>query len=337
MTFAVSSLLVGWLLWQGSSDGRRRRGRCTVQQSPSSSLESEESSSSAVFHPPLSSCSICVLQPSGDNPHLSSVSQRLSQELALPTFTLPELEQQSSLLLPLPYAYALVVHPLDEDYAIGIQALQAKGKKRQRLELQGTPWYVDYYWTNQHRRGDDLLRQAVGNVQQKRVVDLTAGWGQDAWLLAQAGAAHVTLVERNPVVATLLNDALRRAADAAVQMSVRVGDGVDVAQDIMRHEQTTVDLVYLDPMFPVRKKSAAVKKNMQILHALLGSQEIVNNEQARLAQEAVLLQRALDLARQRVVVKRPIHAPSLGGDNTPSYQVRGSINRWDVYIKNAVE
>ena len=76
---------------------------------------------------------------------------------------------------------------------------------------------------------------------------------------------------------------------------------------------------------------------MQILHALLGSQEIVNNEQARLAQEAVLLQRALDLARQRVVVKRPIHAPSLGGENTPSYQVRGSINRWDVYIKNAVE
>ena len=33
------------------------------------------------------------------------------------------------------------------------------------------------------------------------------------------------------------------------------------------------DVCYLDPMFPPRTRSEAVKKDMQILHSLLGSNE----------------------------------------------------------------
>ncbi|KAG7365494.1 SAM-dependent methyltransferase [Nitzschia inconspicua] len=126
-------------------------------------------------------------------------------------------------------------------------------------------------------------------------------------------------------------------------------------------------VVYLDPMFPPRRKSAAVKKGMAILHELLETQQTsssssCNNEQERLEEEAELFQLAWDVADLRVVVKRPLKAPPIlttnnnnyliGKQSTtdsrttndptrrqqlptkPSYTIKGSINRWDVYVKN---
>ncbi|MDR0440248.1 MAG: class I SAM-dependent methyltransferase, partial [Candidatus Accumulibacter sp.] len=48
-----------------------------------------------------------------------------------------------------------------------------------------------------------------------RILDATAGCGYDAFVLAGLGC-EITLIERNPLVAALLEDGLRRAlADAA--------------------------------------------------------------------------------------------------------------------------
>jgi 16S rRNA G966 N2-methylase RsmD len=275
-------------------------------------------------------------------------------------------------------SHALVVedYPMDyedkeQQYAIGLQSLQvkpergSKKQKQQRLIKQGKPWFVEFT-TSTKRKGNDLLTKAVSPCN-CHVVDLTAGWGQDAWQFIQAGkATYVTMVERNPIVATLVRDGLRRLSIAQSSNNIlhlREGDGIQVATEMMTTRQNTtttttddhplppaVDIVYLDPMFPTRTKSAAVKKPMQILHALLDTQnensssatENDNVLQQRLLQEQTLLQTALRLAHQRVVVKRPIHAPYLGtttsGTETtttypykPSYQIHGSINRWDVY------
>jgi hypothetical protein len=128
------------------------------------------------------------------------------------------------------------------------------------------------------------------------------------------------------------------------------------------------DVIYLDPMFPPRQKSAAVKKGMKLLQELLETQQHSTTtkvlkgtvgdgiddlcqkfESNRLDDEAELLQTALDCARVRVVVKRPIKAPPLGlecsgsgGEESrdgrrkvipkPSYDLKGSINRFDVYV-----
>ena len=90
-----------------------------------------------------------------------------------------------------------------------------------------------------------------------------------------------------------------------------------------------------------RKKSASVKKNMQLLHGLLGSQEV--GLDARLKQEQELLLSSFEAARQRVVVKRPKSAPELGRESSsaysyvgpaPAYAFDGPVNRWDVYIKS---
>jgi hypothetical protein len=89
-----------------------------------------------------------------------------------------------------------------------------------------------------------------------------------------------------------------------------------------------------------RKKSASVKKNMQILHGLLGSQDVELDE--RLKQEQDLLLLSLEATRQRVVVKRPKNAPTLGRESSsapsyatpnPMYALDGPVSRWDVYAK----
>src|SRR5690606_6881060 len=63
------------------------------------------------------------------------------------------------------------------------------------------------------------------------------------------------------------------------------------------------DVVYLDPMYPQRRKQALVKKEMRLLRRLVGDD----------GDAPELLAAALEAARRRVVVKRPRGAPSLRG------------------------
>ena len=154
-------------------------------------------------------------------------------------------------------------------------------------------------------------------------VDATAGLGKDAFLLAAAGF-RVRLCERNPVVAALLADALRRAADdpalagVAGRMEIAGGDGVSE----LRALAAPPDVVYLDPMFPARSKSAAVKKKFQLLHRL-------ERPCSEREQEA-LLQAALAAAPRKVVVKRPPKEAPLAGA-APSYSLSGKAVRYDVF------
>ena len=90
-------------------------------------------------------------------------------------------------------------------------------------------------------------------------------------------------------------------------------------------------------MFPPRKKSAAVKKNMQILHGLLQTQQTdAAGSTPSMEEECDLLEAAIGAAKSRVIVKRPIKAALLGDSATseapirPSHSVCGSVKRWDV-------
>ncbi|MDP2105284.1 MAG: class I SAM-dependent methyltransferase, partial [Desulfobulbaceae bacterium] len=81
------------------------------------------------------------------------------------------------------------------------------------------------------------------------------------------------------------------------------------------------EVVYLDPMYPHRTKSALVKKEMRILRLLVGDDPDAPK----------LLAAALACARERVVVKRPIKAEPITGP-TPSMAIIGKTGRFDVYL-----
>ncbi|AZQ12580.1 Ribosomal RNA small subunit methyltransferase J [Shewanella khirikhana] len=159
------------------------------------------------------------------------------------------------------------------------------------------------------------------------VVDGTAGLGRDAFVLASLGC-NVLLIERHPVVAALLEDGLRRAyLDAEIgpwmaqRMQLVHGSSLD-ALDNLQHQP---DVVYLDPMYPHRDKSALVKKEMRVFQSLVGADTDADG----------LLQPALKLAQKRVVVKRPDYAEDLDGIK-PSTRIETKKNRFDVYVKAAM-
>lgn len=153
-------------------------------------------------------------------------------------------------------------------------------------------------------------------------VDATAGLGEDSFLLAAAGF-EVLLFERDPVIAALLADALERArrASATAEIAARMTLAGSDSTEGLRHLDRAPDVVYLDPMFPERRKSAAVKKKFQLLHHL-----------ERPCDDAdALMDAALAAHPKKIVVKRPVKGPHLAGVK-PSYGLAGKAVRYDVIV-----
>lgn len=201
--------------------------------------------------------------------------------------------------------------PQDVQYGLRVAA---SGLEIVDLHKKQRPVRVDFHQLNAERSGGDLTK-AVNTRVHKTVLDATGGLGRDAFTLARAGC-KVTVLEKNPIIHALLEDGLQRAQDLeAVQRMTLIH--ADSMQALRNHQP---EVVYLDPMYPARKKDALPKLEMQVFHALLGAEQ---NEQE-------LLQVALEQARKRVVVKRPIHAPVI---QPASLQFKGKTTRFDVYLK----
>ena len=169
--------------------------------------------------------------------------------------------------------------------------------------------------------GQELLIRAIGGRNQ-RVLDGTGGFGRDALLMARAGF-RVSVCERHPVIHALLEDALQRAArDSRLAADVDRIDlhCADAAAHLRDAPSCSYDVIYLDPMFPERGKSAEVRKEQRLLQQLAGSDPDARE----------LAQLARHHARGRVVVKRPRSAPEvLPGVHTA---LRGRKIRFDVYL-----
>jgi 16S rRNA (guanine1516-N2)-methyltransferase len=173
----------------------------------------------------------------------------------------------------------------------------------------------------------ELLVRAAGikTAAQPTVLDGTGGLGRDSFILAAAGC-RVHIFEQQQIVAALLADGLKRARqhpdtrEIARRIRLTTGDTL-AALLAMQHTGQQVDVVYLDPMFPARRKSARVKKELQILQMLA-----VNS-----TPHEQLLEAALASAGNRVVVKRPRKAPPLTS-RSPSHSLSGKTIRFDVYI-----
>lgn len=156
----------------------------------------------------------------------------------------------------------------------------------------------------------------------KTVIDATAGLGEDSLLLAAAGFS-VRLFESDPVIAALLRDALRRAgrlpelSDIVGRMCFAEADSLKMLPELPEAPA----VVFLDPMFPERQKSALVKKKFQLLQQL---ERPCDDGEA-------LLQAALAARPGRIVIKRPLKGPFLGGIR-PGYSLAGKAIRYDCIV-----
>lgn len=186
--------------------------------------------------------------------------------------------------------------------------------------------HIELSGTGLRRRGSGestpLLVRALGlDRGVKHVIDATAGYGRDAALLAARGA-RVVLIERHPLLARALQEALARLRELgdpiAERLSIRPGDACRQLRELPDAELP--DAVYLDPMFPVTGKTALPSQSLQLLRELLHDEP---------TDAAELLALARRVARRRVVVKRPIKAAPLAEGRIA--KLVGQQLRFDVY------
>lgn len=243
-------------------------------------------------------------------PELSAAAAKMAQRFGLP---LADNEQ--------PFALEL-----------SAQGLQLRWREQPKT----SPLLPDFI------RGKQAWRRQAGGMRQEAIVralgiakghrpsilDATAGLGRDAMILAHAGC-EVRLLERHPAIHALLTNAVERAAQdpqarrwITTQVQILPCGSLLDSEPLQSLLEEPPMAIYLDPMFPHRDKSAQVKKDMQMLQHLVGADPDADH----------LLPAALALATHRVVVKRPIRAPVLGG-HQPNNQVSGKKHRFDIYNK----
>lgn len=169
----------------------------------------------------------------------------------------------------------------------------------------------------------DLLAQAVGK-KTVSIVDATTGWAQDSLALFRMGY-QVICIERSPVMAALIQDGFQRLAQKdwvqkrqLTPPKLLMGNAIELLANL----PDKPDCIYLDPMFPQkRKQSAATRKSMAILRDILGDD----------LDSQTLFDAAWAATGKRVVVKSPDYAEPLGGK--PSESLQGKLLRYDVYLK----
>ena len=180
----------------------------------------------------------------------------------------------------------------------GLSLCRAGEKGRVKVDFSGG--------AAQYRRtkgGGELIAKAVNHTARPTVWDATGGLGRDSFVLASLGLS-VHAFEQNPAVACLLSDGLTRAlqdggiSDIAQRITLHFGDACALMPELAL-QAGRPDVVYLDPMYPERQKSAAVK--------------------------------ARTVARKRIVVKRPRLGVFLNAEE-PAYQYAGKSTRFDVYL-----
>ncbi len=152
-----------------------------------------------------------------------------------------------------------------------------------------------------------------------KIIDATAGWGRDAAILASFGA-EVLMLERHPVMASLLSDALLRQTESdrqQLRLMLQSGNAYSYLSSLTTDAYP--DVIYIDPMHPERSKSALVKKEMQALQQIIGADK----------DALELIQLAITRTKQKVVVKWPQKIKPLLPANAT---VEGKTVRFDIYF-----
>lgn len=164
----------------------------------------------------------------------------------------------------------------------------------------------------------ELLSKALGGGKHGlKVLDLSAGLAIDSVFLAELGY-EVTALERNPLIYLCLQTAIAQSPDLKIKFHF------SDAKDFLKSKKPEADVVYFDPMFPEKEKSALPRQEMVFFKALVGADEDASE----------VLELALKLRGiKRVVVKRPLKAVPLKAK--PSGNLKGKLIRFDIYGVNS--
>ena len=262
-------------------------------------------------------------EPSSTTSHQA---EKLAQQTGLPFSNTHDIEDQD-LVENYDFVLQVITDP-EHDYRILLKDLHSKASP---IDVDFSEGYLAHRRQFGGGRRQPLAR-AVGIKPGRTlsVIDATAGLARDAFVLACLGC-KVTMVERSAVLASLVSDAIRRAStDPTLEammkdmFEINIGNSIEfITRHSQTHDRPEIDVIYMDPMYPHRQKSALVKKEMRIIRQLVGDDD----------DSSELLECARTHARARVVVKRPRIAPPVG-QQKPSLSIESKNTRYDIYLCN---
>lgn len=161
------------------------------------------------------------------------------------------------------------------------------------------------------------------------VVEATTGLGGDLIKLLKLGC-EVVAIEGSPVIFALLMDGWRRAnldprwvQGGGSRSRLQFGQAEEVLLQLAPLER---EVIFLDPMYPEKSKTALSKGEMQVLQDLFADETDRSSD---------LFAAAHALATKRVVMKRPRRGPK--ASQKPDLEFLGASTRYDVWLKNSVE
>ena len=156
---------------------------------------------------------------------------------------------------------------------------------------EGKPFSLDFSKLQSLFKGQPLAK-AIGYKDQEkiRVLDVTAGWGQDAFLMARLGC-QVIAIESHPLVFAFLIDAIsKKDLKRPNSLEFILDNSLNYLKNIKDEDKP--DVIYIDPMF--KDKKSLSRKPLKILENLVGETKDADD----------LFQLSLTKAMKRVVVKR---------------------------------
>ncbi len=190
------------------------------------------------------------------------------------------------------------------------------------------PVFIDFldekFFKRQQQSGfSQHLARACGINKNNKpfIIDATTGLATDAFILASLGC-EIICVERNALLVELITDALERAKKIIPETIAHITLVHDDAKNFLKNTSHKPNIIYLDPMYPHRNKSALVKKEMRILRELVGNDEDASE----------LFAIAFATTKNRVVVKRHRLANAIV-EKKPTFSLVGKNCRFDVYEK----
>lgn len=213
---------------------------------------------------------------------------------------------------------------------LSIHAVQNTNPKKGKWKAMSS--YVDLVQMERTRgRPDDMLLKACGSKPPNGCVwDCTAGYGVDSLILS-VKFPYVVMFERHPIIFELLSNGLERSRQSLRNMDTCLFNmnAHHIDQNFIStlpptHQQPAV--IYLDPMFPPKRKGGIAGRNMQIFHHLFDSIPLEFEDD-----DESLLLKALEITQYRVVMKRPRHSPPVSEQVRPSVVLEGRSSRYDIF------
>ena len=163
-------------------------------------------------------------------------------------------------------------------------------------------------------KSQQALIKAIGQKNKAcSVLDLTAGWLKDSFLIAGFGC-QVKAIESHPFVFHFVKAQLEKQKPAELKLDLMLGDSLSYLKSLKEKP----DIIFIDPMFGGRKKSLS-QKPLRVLKDLVG--ETQNKE--------LLFKQALKKAKKKVVIKRHKLDQALSSNFTASF--KGHSTCYDIF------